>query len=65
MISVQTLINFVTEIEGPYKWYVIAGAILLLTIIFNRLVFKTLKWVFIAIGLAVIIIAFLKQFNYF
>ena len=34
----------VQQIEGPYKWYIIAGVTALLTALITRFIFKTFKW---------------------
>jgi hypothetical protein len=65
MSWIEWLIGIVSAFEGSYKWYVIGGAISVMALIFSRLVFKTLKWIFILIGLLVIVAAFLVQFGYF
>lgn len=44
---VSTLAAIAQQLEGPYKWYVIAGVALILTAIITRFIFKTLKWFFI------------------
>jgi hypothetical protein len=38
------LIPVVTQLEGPYKWYVMGAAGLLLTALITRFIFKTFKW---------------------
>lgn len=50
------LIDFALKIEGPYKWYVIGGVIILLTALLTRFIFKTLKWFFILAAIGVIIL---------
>jgi len=32
------------QLEGPYRWYIIATAIFLLTAFVSRFIFKTFKW---------------------
>lgn len=34
----------VTQIEGPYKWYIMGGVAFLLTAFITRFIFKTFKW---------------------
>jgi uncharacterized protein (DUF983 family) len=54
--------QFFQQLEGPYKWYVIAGVLVVLTALFSRLVFKTLRWFFLLIGLIVIMLAVMQYF---
>lgn len=38
------LIPVVAQLEGPYKWYIMGTAGLLLTALITRFIFKTFKW---------------------
>lgn len=46
-----------TLLEGPYKWYAIAGIAALIALIMSRFIFKTLKWIFLLLLIAVAVIA--------
>lgn len=49
------LTALVGELEGPYKKYIMVGAVFVLATFFTRFVFKTLKWVIAAIIVAVLV----------
>ncbi|MDP3997431.1 MAG: hypothetical protein U1C49_01670 [Candidatus Andersenbacteria bacterium] len=49
-------ISFVTDIEGPYKWYAIGIIATVVTALMSRFIFKTLKWFILLILLAVVIL---------
>ncbi len=34
----------VTQIEGPYKWYIMGAVAFILTALITRFIFKTFKW---------------------
>lgn len=36
--------NLVTQLEGPYKWYIMGGVAFALTAFITRFIFKTFKW---------------------
>lgn len=36
--------GFASSLEGPYKWYVIGGAALFITVFVTQFIFKTFKW---------------------
>jgi hypothetical protein len=40
----ETLIGVLQQLEGPYKGYVITAAIVFITALITRFVFKTFKW---------------------
>lgn len=44
----------VLGLGGPYRWYIIGVLALLLTALFSRLVFKTIKWVLVLLVLTAI-----------
>lgn len=48
--------SIVTQLEGPYRWYIIAGVVLLLTALTTRFIFKTFRWFLLLAVLAAIII---------
>lgn len=41
----QDVATFVTQLEGPYKWYVMAAVAFILTAFLTRFIFKTFKWI--------------------
>lgn len=54
-MNLNDLIAFAQEIEGPYKWYILGGIIVLLTAFLTKFVFRTLKWFVLVAALAFII----------
>lgn len=42
------------QLEGPYKWYIIAIAVILITAILTRVIFKTFKWFLLIILFAIL-----------
>lgn len=50
-MNLALLAYLANQIEGPYKRYIIAGILLLLSIIFARFVFRTLKWLILLLAL--------------
>jgi len=63
-INLDKIIEIVGQLEGSYKWYVIGAAVFLMAAIVNQIIFKTFKWIFILVGLVIIILALLWQFGY-
>lgn len=51
------VLTLVSKFEGPYKWYIIGGIIFLMTAVFSRFVFKTIKWFLLLIAIGVIVLA--------
>lgn len=49
--------ELVGQLEGPYKWYVIGGVIIVLTAFLTRFVFKTIKWFLLLIFIGVLLFA--------
>ncbi|MFH1354285.1 MAG: hypothetical protein ABIH36_03265 [bacterium] len=54
MPGVGDIVDFFLKLEGPYKWYVISGFLLILTAVITRFIFKTLKWFLIIIAAVVV-----------
>jgi putative flippase GtrA len=54
------LLDLALKIEGPYKWYIIGGVIIILTALLTRFIFKTLKWFFIIAAIGIIVITVLN-----
>jgi hypothetical protein len=48
------LASFLSEIEGPYKWYVLGGVLVVITALVTKFIFKTLKWFVLMVAAAVI-----------
>ncbi len=62
-MTIPTLETFISLIEGPYKAYILIGAVILLALFFTRFIFKTLKWILLvgAVGiLGAIVIKYLS-----
>jgi len=53
---------FFTNLEGPYKWYAIVAIVLVLSTIFTRFVFKTVKWLVVLILLGSVAFFVLNHF---
>jgi hypothetical protein len=47
--GIQDVADFILKLEGPYKWYVIGAAVAVLTALFSRFVFQTIKWFLIIV----------------
>jgi len=52
----QDVLDFFLRLEGPYKWYVLGGVLVLMTAVMTRVIFKTFKWFLILVALAVVIL---------
>ena len=61
-MELSTIFQLVQNIEGPYKWYVIGGVIVVLTLFFTRFVFKTIKWFLLLAGIIVLLFAIVQYF---
>lgn len=59
-MSINNIADFFLQLEGPYRWYVISGILVILTAIISRFIFKTLKWFLILAATAVIVVAFIQ-----
>lgn len=55
MLDVSDIAKFFLQLEGPYRWYVTGGVLIILTAIITRFIFKTLKW-FLVLASAVIVL---------
>lgn len=55
-MTIESLQEIFGLLEGEYKWYVIAGAVLLLGAFFSRLIFKTIKWFVLLLLLGTLIV---------
>lgn len=56
-MNYQDIVDFILQLEGPYRWYVIGAILIILTAVITRFIFNTLKWFFMLAAVAVIIIA--------
>lgn len=63
MIDLASFTQFAKLLEGPYKWYIIAFVLMILTALVTKFIFKTIKWFFVLVALALIAIAVLKLFS--
>jgi len=55
--------QFISSIEGPYKWFVLVVVASILSAFFTRFLFKTIKWIIIAaiiVGISLWVIIYLK-----
>jgi hypothetical protein len=53
-MALEDIVHFFSQIEGPYKWYVIAGFVFFLSAILSKIALKTIKWFIIVVCLAII-----------
>ena len=49
--------EFFLQLEGQYKWYVLALVIIVITGLVTRFIFKTLKWFIIILAVILILLA--------
>ncbi len=56
-MSREEIINFILQLEGPYKWYVLGFILVGLTAVMTKVIFKTFKWFLILIGLSVLVVS--------
>ena len=56
-MTLPSLALLLQQLEGPYKWYIIAGVIIVLTIVVTRFVFKTIKWLLLLVAVVIIVAA--------
>jgi len=57
------VVEFFLKLEGPYKWYVIGGVLIVLTALVTRFIFKTLKWFIIIVLAGVVVVAIVSYFR--
>lgn len=46
----------VTQLEGPYKWYVMVAVALVLTALITRFIFRTFKWFLLLLFLSALLL---------
>lgn len=63
MITLPEITAFATQLEGPYKWYILGFVLFVLTAVVTRFIFKTIKWFFILVAFGLIVLAALKIFT--
>ena len=61
-MEMSSIIEFVSQLEGPYKWYVLGGILVVLTALVTRFIFKTLKWFLLIVAAAIIIFTIVNYF---
>lgn len=62
MIDLTQVTSFATQLEGPYRWYILGFVVIVLTALVTKFIFKTIKWFLILFALALIALALLKIF---
>jgi uncharacterized membrane protein YdbT with pleckstrin-like domain len=62
-MSASDIVNFFLQLEGPYRWYVIGGILIVLTAIITRFIFKTFKWFLLIVAAAIVVIAIIQYFT--
>jgi hypothetical protein len=61
-MEMSSIIEFVSQLEGPYKWYVLGGVLVVLTALVTRFIFKTLKWFLMIVAAAIIVFTIVNYF---
>ena len=62
-MEINDITTFFLLLEGPYRWYVIGGIIVILTAVISRFVFKTIKWFLILAAAAIVTFAIVQYFT--
>lgn len=62
MIDLAQVTSFATQLEGPYRWYILGFVLVVLTALVTKFIFKTIKWFLVLLALALIVLALLKVF---
>lgn len=55
-MDINDITAFFLQLEGPYRWYVIGGVLVILTAIITRFIFKTIKWFLIIVAAGIVIL---------
>lgn len=55
-MTLESLIEIITKLEGEYKWYVLSAVVLLLGVFFTQTIFKTIKWFILLLLLGALIV---------
>ena len=61
-MDTSSIIDFVSQLEGPYKWYVLSAVLVILTALVTRFIFKTLKWFLMIAATAIIVFTIVNYF---
>lgn len=61
-MEMSSIIEFVSRLEGPYRWYILGGVLVILTALVTRFIFKTLKWFFLIMAAAIIVFTIVNYF---
>lgn len=61
-MEMSSIIEFVLRLEGPYRWYVLGGVLIVLTALVTRFIFKTLKWFLLIAAAAIIVFTIVNYF---
>lgn len=59
-MDLSSVTDFFLQLEGPYRWYVLAAVLVIITTIVTRFVFKTVKWLMVIAALILIVMAAVK-----
>lgn len=54
-LNTQEIASFFVQMEGPYKWYVLASVAVGITAVVTHFIFRTLKWFLLIAALGFII----------
>lgn len=54
--ALENMSLLITQLEGPYKLYVMVGVAIVLTALITRFIFKTFKWFLLLALVATLII---------
>lgn len=60
MIDFAQVTSFATQLEGPYRWYILGFVLIVLTALVTKFIFKTIKWFLVLSALALIGLAIFK-----
>jgi hypothetical protein len=61
-MEMSSIVDLVSQLEGPYKWYVLGGVLVILTALVTRFIFKTLKWFLLILAAAIIVFTIVNYF---
>lgn len=62
-MSLPTVATIISLIEGPYKAYILIGAVILLALFFTRFIFKTVKWILLVGAIGILGALVIKYFS--
>ncbi len=58
----QEALDFIQQLEGDYKWYVIGFVLVVITMLVTKFIFKTIKWFIIITAAAFLVFSFAYYF---